>query len=143
MNLSEFDYHLPPELIAQEPLEERSASRMMLLDRATLTFEDRQFAGLPGVLRPGDLVVFNNTRVIPARLLGRRAGRRSQPVGKNNPAVREYLSAEIELLLTRRESEDTWQGLVHPGRKIRVGEVLVFGDGALEAEVIDRGEYGL
>ena len=143
MNLSEFDYHLPPELIAQEPLKERSASRMMLLDRATLSFEDRQFAELPGVLRPGDLVVFNNTRVIAARLLGRRAGRRSQPVGKNNPAVREYLSAEIELLLTRRESEDTWQGLVHPSRKIRLGEVLVFGDGALEAEVIDRGEYGL
>ena len=143
MRLSEFDYHLPPELIAQEPLGERSASRMMLLNRAAKRFEDRQFAELPALLQPGDLVVFNNTRVFPARLLGRRQGQRSQPVGRNNPALREYLTSEVELLLTRRESENTWHGLVRPGRKIRVGEVLVFGDGALEAEVLDRGEYGL
>jgi S-adenosylmethionine:tRNA ribosyltransferase-isomerase len=143
MQLSQFDYHLPPDLIAQEPLQDRAASRMMVLNRAAARLEDRHFAELPALLKPGDLLVFNNTRVFPARLLGRRQGRRSQPIGRNNPTLREYLSAEVELLLTRREDGNVWQGLVHPGRKIRVGEVLVFGDGALEAEVLGRGEYGL
>ena len=143
MQLHDFDYDLPPELIAQQPLASRDASRMMLLDRAAQTLEDRPFSDLPGILRPGDLVVFNNTRVFPARLLGRRRGIRSQPIGKGNPAVREYLTGEAELLLTRRESDDSWQGLVHPGRKIRPGEVLIFGDGALEAEVLGRGERGM
>jgi S-adenosylmethionine:tRNA ribosyltransferase-isomerase len=142
MQLSDFDYDLPPELIAQEPLPDRAASRMLLVNPANGKLEDRRFAELPELLSPGDLVVFNNTRVFPARLLGRRRGERSQPIGKNNPALREYLSAEVELLLTRRENDNIWQGLVHPGRKIRVGEVLVFGDGALEAEVLGRGEYG-
>ena len=143
MLLHEFDYHLPNSLIAQQPLAERDASRMMLLNRGTQTIEDRRFSELPGILRPGDLVVFNNTRVFPARLLGRRRGTRSQPIGKSNPAAREYLKAEVELLLTRREAGDVWQGLVHPGRKVRTGEILVFGDGELEGEVLDRGEYGL
>jgi S-adenosylmethionine:tRNA ribosyltransferase-isomerase len=143
MHLHDFDYHLPPELIAQEPLPDRAASRMMVLNRAAQTFEDRRFADLPDLLDPGDLLVFNNTRVFPARLLGRRLGARSQPIGKNNSALHEYLSAEIELLLTRHESGNVWQGLVHPGRKVRVGEILVFGDGSLEAEVLGRGEHGL
>lgn len=143
MRLHDFDYELPPELIAQEPLADRAASRMMLLNQAAKAFENRRFAELPALLRPGDLLVFNNTRVFPARLLGHRRGAGSQPIGKNNPRLREYLTAEVELLLTRRESANIWQGLVHPGRKIRVGEVLVFGDGALEAEVLGRGDYGL
>src|SRR5579863_4490806 len=143
MRLHDFDYELPPELIAQEPLADRAASRMMLLNRTTKAFEDRRFAELPALLRPGDLLVFNNTRVFPARLLGHRRGAGSQPIGKNNPRLGEYLTAEVELLLTRRESGSIWQGLVHPGRKIRVGEVLVFGEGALEAEVLGRGDYGL
>jgi len=143
MLLHDFDYLLPHPLIAQEPLAERDASRMMLLDRTAQTFEDRQFRELPGILQPGDLLVLNNTRVFPARLLGRRRGTRSQPIGKSNPAAREYLKAEVELLLTRREAGDVWQGLVHPGRKVRIGEILVFGDGELEAEVLDRGEFGL
>lgn len=143
MLLHEFDYHLPHSLIAQQPLAERDASRMMVLNRTRQAFEDRRFSELPGILRPGDLLVFNNTRVFPARLLGRRRGTRSQPVGKGNPAAREYLKAEVELLLTRRETGDVWQGLVHPGRKVRTGEILVFGAGELEAEVLDRGEYGL
>jgi S-adenosylmethionine:tRNA ribosyltransferase-isomerase len=143
MQLSDFDYVLPPDLIAQEPLEDRSASRMLVLNRDNAAFEDRRFAELPALLRPGDLLVFNNTRVFPARLLGHRRGEKSQPIGKNNPALREYLTAEVELLLTRREGGNVWQGLVHPGRKIRVGEVLVFGGGALEAEVLGRGDYGL
>ncbi len=143
MNLRDFDYPLPVQLIAQRPLPERDASRLMLLDRAAGGFEDRKFRELPEILRPGDLLVFNNTRVFPARLLGRRRGIRAQKIGKGNPAAREFLSGETELLLTRREGEDVWQGLVHPGRKVRTGEVLVFGDDKLEAEVLDRGEYGL
>jgi S-adenosylmethionine:tRNA ribosyltransferase-isomerase len=141
--VDEFQYDLPPELIAQRPLEERDASRMMLLDRARQGFEDRQFRELPHILQPGDLLVFNNTKVFPARLLGRRLGTRAQGIGKNNPARREYLSAEVELFLTRPEGNDTWQALVRPGRKVRTGEILAFGDGELEAVVQGRGGYGL
>ena len=143
MLVNEFDYPLRSELIAQQPLPERDASRMLLLDRGAGSFQDRAFRELPQILRPGDLLVFNNTKVFPARLLGRRRGTTAQRVGKHNPAAREFLTAEIELLLTRQESEDCWQGLVHPGRKVRTGEVLIFGDGELEAEVLGRGEYGV
>ncbi len=143
MHLSDFDYALPPDLIAQEPLADRSGSRMLVLDRAKQRFEDRSFSDLPNLLDRGDLLVLNNTRVFPARLLGRRRGTGAQPIGKGNPAAREYLTGEVELLLTRRESEDVWQGLVHPGRKIRTGEVLAFGEDELEAEVLDRGARGV
>jgi S-adenosylmethionine:tRNA ribosyltransferase-isomerase len=143
MLLEEFNYELPKELIAQRPLKERDASRMMLLDRAAQSFTDCAFRALPEILAPGDLLVVNNTRVFPARLLGRRRGTQAQAIGKGNPATREYLTAEVELLLTRNESGDVWQGLVHPGRKIRTGEVLVFGGGELEAEVLGRGERGV
>lgn len=143
MLLEEFNYELPKDLIAQRPLKERDASRMMLLDRVEQSFTDCRFSMLPEILKPGDLLVVNNTRVFPARLLGRRRGTHAQAIGRNNPTAREYLSAEVELLLTRNESGDVWQGLVHPGRKIRTGEVLVFGGGELEAEVLGRGEYGI
>ncbi len=143
MLLSEFDYELPKELIAQRPLQERDTSRMMLVDRAGRSFRDASFQELPRILRAGDLLVVNNTSVFPARLLGRRRGVKAQKVGAHNPAAREFLSAEVELFLTRQESEDVWTGLVHPGRKIRTGEILVFGEGELEAEVLGRGERGL
>jgi len=143
MLLQDFDYPLPAELIAQRPLRERDASRMMVLDRASGIFQDRVFRELPQFLSPGDLLIFNNTKVFPARLLGRRRGITAQKISERNPAAREYLRAEVELLLTRQESEDVWQGLVHPGRKVRTGEILVFGGGELEAEVIGRGEYGV
>ena len=142
MLLEEFDYPLPSELIAQRPLANRDASRMMVLDRAAQSFTDRLFREIPQILRPGDLLVFNNTKVFPARLLGRRRGVTSQGIGKHNPASRQFLSSEIELFLIREESEDTWLALVRPGRKVRTKEVLVFGDGELEAEVLSRGEYG-
>ena len=116
---------------------------MMVLDRATEQWEDRAFAGISQLLQTGDLLVFNNTKVFPARLLGRRRGNTAQPMGKNNPAQRGFLTGETELLLTRQESEGIWQGLVHPGRKVRTGEVLVFGDDELEAEILGRGEYGV
>src|SRR5579862_7311737 len=143
MLLEEFDYTLPPELIAQRPLDERDASRMLVLDRAARQWQDRGFGEIAQLLRPGDLLVFNNTKVFPARLLGRRRGITSQHVGKNNPAQQGFLTGETELFQTRQESGDVWQGLVHPGRKVRTGEVLVFGDDELEAEILGRGEYGL
>ena len=143
MRLEEFDYPLPPDLIAQRPLDERDASRMMVLDRAAGTFSDHGFRELPRLLHPGDLLVFNNARVFPARLLGHRRGVTAQPIGKHNPAAREHLTGEVELMLTRQVGDDEWEGLVHPGRKIRSGEVLVFGAGELEAEVIGRGKFGL
>jgi S-adenosylmethionine:tRNA ribosyltransferase-isomerase len=143
MRLEEFDYPLPSELIAQRPLEQRDASRLMVLDRAAGTFSDHTFRDLPRLLRAGDLLVFNNTKVFPARLLGHRRGVSAQPIGKHNPARREHLTGEVELMLTRQVSEDLWEGLVHPGRKIRIGEVLVFGRGELEAEVLGRGEFGI
>jgi len=143
MRIDEFNYDLPKELIAQRPLAERDASRMMFLNRAERSFEDRAFREIPGILRSGDLLVVNNTRVFPARLLGRRRGTRAQKVGMHNPAAREYLTTEVELLLTRNEGDDVWSGLVHPGRRVRTGEVMVFGDEELEAEVLGRGEHGL
>jgi S-adenosylmethionine:tRNA ribosyltransferase-isomerase len=143
MLVEEFDYQLPPELIAQRPLAPRDASRMMVLEPQTGTFKDQSFRDLPQILEPGDLLVFNNTKVIPARLLGQRRGIHSQPLGKRNPAARQFLSGEVELLLIRQDNGDVWEGLVHPGRKVRTGEVLFFGEGELEAEIISRGDYGM
>jgi len=142
MLLEEFDYPLPRELVASRPLPDRDKSRMMVVERAAGTFHDRRFRELPQVLQPGDLLVLNNTKVFPARLLGRRQGVKAQPIGKRNPAAREHLSSEVELLLTRQETNDVWHALVRPGRKVRTGEVLVFGEGTLEAEIVGRGEYG-
>ncbi len=145
MLVSEFDYRLPPELIAQQPADERSASRMFHVMRETGALAGRSFRDFPGLLRRDDLVVFNNTRVFPARLLGRRAGARAQPVSPRNPASRDFLKGEVEALLTRQLTPDAleWEALVRPGRKIGVGEHLVFGEaGELEAEITARGEFG-
>lgn len=143
MLLEEFDYTIPPELIAQRPLEQRDASRLMVLRGEAKQWEDRTFRDLPHLLEPGDLLVFNNTKVFPARLLGRRRGVTSQHLGKNNPAQTGFLTGETELMLTRHVGGDIWEGLVHPGRKVRTGEVLVFGGGELEAEILGRGGFGL
>lgn len=145
MLVSDFNYHLPESLIAQEPLPDRAASRLLHLETASGKFHDRQFHDFPELLRADDLVVFNNTRVFPARLLGRRAGVRSQSVSPRNPAARDFLRGRVELLLTRQISEqpNEWECLVHPGRKIGVGEQLFFGDGnELQAEVLSRGTFG-
>jgi S-adenosylmethionine:tRNA ribosyltransferase-isomerase len=148
--VSEFDFHLPPELIAQQPLANRSASRMLHLDRISGKLTDRAFREFPQLLRPGDLLVMNNTRVFPARLFGRRSGSHAQPVSANNPAARQFLSGRVEVLLTRQSDEDSqvWEALVRPGRKIGVGERIFFGgsetpaDHRLAAEIIARGEFG-
>jgi S-adenosylmethionine:tRNA ribosyltransferase-isomerase len=142
VRVSDFDYHLPEELIAQEALSDRAAARMLHLVRAGEFITDRSFRDLPSLLRPGDLLVFNDTRVIPARLYGRRSGERTQPISPSNPAAKEYLKGKVELLLTRQLAPGEWRGLVRPGRKIGVGEQLTFGDDELHAEVIERGEFG-
>ena len=146
MLVSDFDYHLPPELIAQQPLSDRAASRLLRLERNTGKMDDLAFRDFPELLRPDDLVVFNNSRVFPARLFGRRAGVHAQPVSPANPAARDFLSGEIEAMLTRQvrggESPE-WEALVRPGRKIGVGEKLYFGaNRELQAEVIARGDFG-
>jgi S-adenosylmethionine:tRNA ribosyltransferase-isomerase len=143
--VSEFHYELPEELIAQEPLVERSASRLLRLQRASGRMEDRRFRELPDLLRPDDLLVFNNTRVFPARLYGRRGGIRAQAVSARNPAAREFLQGRVEVLLTRqlRQEPNEWECLVRPGRKIGAGERLFFGEqDELRAEVIGRGKFG-
>ena len=145
MLVSDFRYHLPEELIAQEPLADRAASRMLHLGASSGRFDDRQFREFPELLRPGDLVVFNNTRVFPARLYGRRGGVKAQPVSRRNPAAREFLHGRIEVLLTRQlqQEPNEWECLVRPGRKIGVGEHLFFGEhDELQAEVMGRGEFG-
>ena len=142
MLVSDFDYHLPADLIAQEPLADRAASRMLHLVRATGEWQDRQFRDLPELLRPDDLLVVNNTRVFAARLYGRRSGARAQAVSSRNPAAKEFLHGRVEVLLTKELGNFEWEALVHPGRKIGVGERLFFGKGELEAEVIGRGTFG-
>lgn len=145
MQVSEFNYSLPPELIAQKPLGERSASRLLQVDRKSGELRDLHFRDFAELLRPDDLVVFNNTRVFPARLYGRRSGERAQPVSPHNPAAREFLRGRVEVLLTRQVSQqpNEWECLVRPGRKIGIGERLFFGDaGELKAEVIERGGFG-
>jgi S-adenosylmethionine:tRNA ribosyltransferase-isomerase len=143
MQLSEFDYHLPEESIAQTPLADRAGARMLVVHRAEQRWEDRTFRDLPEFLRPGDCLVLNDSRVFPSRLYGHRAGVHALPIGKKNPARREYLSGEVEVFLLRPVSADgrDWQALVRPGRKMKTGERIVFADG-LEVEIVARGEFG-
>ncbi len=152
--VSDFDFSLPPELIAQHPPAERAASRMLHVvshgekPAGCSNLRDTVFTEFPSLLRPTDLVVFNDTRVLPARLFGHRSGSRSQPLSPANPASREFLKGHVEVLLTRRlpGPEQLWQALVRPGKKIMPGERLYFGDldgqPQLEAEVLTRGEFG-
>ena len=145
MLVSEFDYHLTPELIAQEPLTSREMSRMLRLSRANGRFEDLRFRDFPDLLRPGDLIVFNNTRVFPARIYGHRGGARAQRLSANNPAARDFLKGRVEVLITKQVSEEPneWECLVRPGRKIGFGERLFFGENdELVAEVTERGSFG-
>jgi S-adenosylmethionine:tRNA ribosyltransferase-isomerase len=153
MLVSDFQYDLPPERIAQEPLADRAASRLLHLNRSLASWQDRKFNEFPNLLRPDDLLVLNNTRVFPARLYGYRSGQRAQPPSPHNPAAKDFLRGRIEVLLTRQISEDPneWECLVRPGRKIGIGEKLYFGhlpgdapegDPKLEAEVTRRGTFG-
>jgi S-adenosylmethionine:tRNA ribosyltransferase-isomerase len=136
MLVSEFGYELPEELIAQRPPEVRGASRMLVMDRASGAVQDRVFAGLPSLLRAGDLLVLNDSRVIPARLFATREGLATQ---EGSPAP----TGHVEVLLVQRlvGTENVWSALAKPAKKVQVGERLLFGEG-LRAEVIAAGEFG-
>jgi S-adenosylmethionine:tRNA ribosyltransferase-isomerase len=141
MRVDELNYELPPGLIAQRPLADRDASRLLLLDRVTGQFEDRQFSDLPGLLCGDELVVFNNARVLPARLFGHRSGVHAQKPSRKT--VREHLAGIVEVFLTRQIAPDVWEVLVRPGRKMHIGERVLFGSGELEGEILARGQLGL
>jgi S-adenosylmethionine:tRNA ribosyltransferase-isomerase len=124
--LSDFDYHLPEELIAQEPLAERAASRMLVVDRSTGIFKDCTFRDFPSYVRPGDCLVLNDSRVFPSRLYGRRE---------------HGTGGRVEIFLTRQIEDLTWEALVRPGRKMRTGEHVIISDD-LTAEILGRGSFG-
>jgi S-adenosylmethionine:tRNA ribosyltransferase-isomerase len=136
LRVDDFNFDLPQELIAQEPPLERGQSRMLVMNRASGVLNDAKFANFPSLLKPGDLLVLNDTRVIPARLYARRTLLREheKPTGR------------IEVLLTEPAGEHLWRALVKPGRKVAIGEVLTFPDSdgtiALQAEVLERGDFG-
>lgn len=116
---------------------------MLLLDRASGRWEDRHFREFAELLRGEELVVFNNARVIPARLFGKRIGIHASDPGVHRPAKHEQLQTQIEVLLIRQLEADAWETLVRPGRKIPIGERIIFGDGELEGKVEARGDFGL
>ena len=113
MDVKDFDYYLPEELIAQDPLEDRSSSRLMVLDKKTGEIQHKIFKDILDYLKPGDCLVLNNTKVIPARLFG----------------VKEGTQAKIEILLLKRKENDIWETLVKPGKKAKPGTKIIFGDG--------------
>src|ERR1700679_3575978 len=125
MLVSDFDFHLPEELIAQEPPAGRAGARMLTLDRATGAYADRHFRELPEMLQAGDLLVLNDSRVIPARLFAHRAGLHTQ--------AQHAATGRVQVLLAEQLSEWEWKALVRRGRKVLTGERLRFGEGALEA----------
>jgi len=133
MNISDFDYHLPPELIAQTPVEPREQSRLMTLNRASLSIEHHYFYELVNYLHSGDTLVLNNSRVIPARLSGQKSDS----------------DTKVEVLLLRRLDNSTWETLVRPGKKITIGTTinitskLADNDKEIVAEVLERGEGGI
>ncbi len=126
MDVKDFNYELPEELIAQEPLEDRSASRLLIMDKKTGEIRHSVFREVVGELKPGDCLVLNNTRVIPARLFG----------------VKEETGAAIQVLLLKRREKDVWETLVKPGKKARPGAVLSFGEGLLKGTVVGMAEEG-
>ena len=126
LKTSDYYFDLPKELIAQDPLEDRSASRLLVLDQRTGSIEHKVFRDILQYLTPGDCLVLNDTRVIPARLLG----------------VKEDTGAAVEVLLLKRREKDVWEALVRPGKKLRPGARVTFGDGRLRAEILDVVEEG-
>ena len=120
MKVSEFNYELPEELIAQIPIEKRDESRLMVLDRKKQTIEHRVFKDIIDYLEPGDCLVRNNTKVLPARLYGKKE-----------------TGANVEFLLLNRIEGDIWESIVRPGNKLHIGTKVIFGDGLLEAEILD------
>jgi S-adenosylmethionine:tRNA ribosyltransferase-isomerase len=134
--VEDFNFVLPPELIAQQPPAERGLSRMLVMNRTTGVLHDSTFADFPSLLNPGDLLVLNDSRVIPARLYAQRTSVRD----------RQHPTGQIEVLLTESIGENLWRALVKPGKKVAIGERLIFpsSSGAieLEANVLERGDFG-
>jgi len=126
MKTSDFFYDLPEELIAQDPLEDRTASRLLVLNRETGAIEHKIFSDVIDYLNEGDCLVINNTRVIPARLIGEKEG----------------TGGKVEVLLLKRRANDVWETLVKPGKKLRPGARVIFGDGRLKAEILEIAEEG-
>lgn len=126
MKTSDFYFDLPEELIAQDPLEDRSASRLLVLNKETGETEHKIFRDIVNLINPGDCLVLNNTKVIPARLLG----------------VKEDTGAHVEVFLLKKLTKDTWETLVKPGKKLKPGARVVFGDGLLKATILDTMEEG-
>ena len=126
MKTSDFYFDLPEELIAQDPLEDRSASRLLVLNKETGETEHKIFRDIVNLINPGDCLVLNNTRVIPARLLG----------------VKEDTGAHVEVFLLKKLTKDTWETLVKPGKKLKPGARVIFGDGLLKATILDTMEEG-
>ncbi len=126
MNVKDFYYDLPQELIAQDPLKDRAGSRLLILEKQTGQIQHRHFQEITEYLRPGDCLVLNNTKVIPARLIGEKEG----------------TGAKIELLLLKRKENDIWETLVKPGKKAKPGTVLSFGGGLLKGEIVEVVEDG-
>lgn len=120
MNVSEFNYELPEELIAQVPIQKRDESRLMVLNRKDKTIEHKTFKDILDYLKPGDVLVRNNTKVIPARLYGKKD-----------------TGANVEFLLLNRIEGDIWESIVRPGNKLHIGTKVIFGDGLLQAEILD------
>ncbi len=153
MLVRDFDYQLPAERIAQAALTDRAASRMLAFNRDTGTFDDENFRDIPELLRAGDLLIINDTRVLPARLFARRAGSHTQSTSAETPTGNARLQGRVEVLLTEQHSEWEWSALAKPGRKLPVGAKLHFcftGSSSQEiehapvliAEIIGRGEFG-
>lgn len=126
MKTQDFDFYLPEELIAQDPLLDRSSSRLMVLDQQTGDIQHKHFSDIVDYLKPGDCLVLNNTKVIPARLIGEKEG----------------TGAKIELLLLKRNENDIWETLVKPGKKAKPGTIIVFGNGLLKGEIIETLDDG-
>ncbi|HAG08491.1 MAG TPA: hypothetical protein DCK87_02845 [Desulfotomaculum sp.] len=127
LDINEFNYYLPPELIAQEPLPQRDKSRLMVLDRLLSRWEHKYFSDLVNYLTPGDVLVFNETKVIPARLYGRKVNG----------------GARVEVLLLQEKQDGLrWEALVRPARRIKVGNLLTFGEGLLTGKVVEETTAG-
>lgn len=126
MNTADFDFHLPEELIAQTPLEKRDASRLLIVDRSSGEFSDQHFDSIIDQLQPGDALVMNNTRVLPARLYGEKPG----------------TGGHVELLLLKNTEGDQWEVLAKPAKRLKVGAQVSFGDGRLTATIVEELEHG-
>lgn len=127
MQIDEFDYNLPIELIAQHPTDKRDGSRLMVLDRDKKTVNHKRFYNILDYVNPGDCLVLNNSKVIPARLFG----------------IKEETGAKIEFLLTKRKGEDLWETMVKPGKKVHINDIISFSeDGRLKAEIVGQGQEG-